>query len=65
MMGVDEGMRKFMEDGAGEHEDDAGVSRTEIDMFAFMRGYAGHALDLAKPVVSVLVPCEYYGDDFA
>jgi len=64
-MSVDERMNEFVKDGAGEHEDDAGVSRIDIDVFAFMRGNASHTLDFAKPIVGVLCSCNFDGDDLA
>lgn len=64
-MGVDEGVHEFMEDGAGEHEDDAGMSGVDINVFAFVGGDAGRVLQVAEPVVLVWLACFFDGVDQA
>lgn len=60
-MGVEEGMHEFMEHGAGEQEDDAGMGGVDINVFAFVGRDTGRVLQIAEPVV--LVWSALFSDD--
>lgn len=64
-MGGEEGVDKFMRDGAGEHKDQAGMGGDHVDVFAFVGGDAGHALQVVEPVVFVWSACFFDQVDLA